>query len=71
MDIKEVLPLWFINFLIKKVSGSGVNNEIKQNQQLAEELYKTIIKKIKKRKVYSSFKDNICGANQLILIKEV
>ena len=45
MDIKEVQPLWFINFLIKKVSGSGVNNEIKQNQQLAEELYKPVIKK--------------------------
>ena len=45
MDIKEVLPLWSINFLIKKTSGSGVNNEIKQNQQLAEELHKPIIKK--------------------------
>ena len=31
-----------------KTSGSGVNNEIKQNQQLAEELHKTIIRKDKK-----------------------
>ena len=28
-----------------KTSGIGVNNEIKQNQQLAEELHKPIIKK--------------------------
>ena len=33
-------------FLIKKTSG--VNNEIKQNQQLAKELQKSIIKKFKK-----------------------
>ena len=35
----------------KSVSSSGVvNNEIKQNLQLAEELYKAIIKKLKKKK---------------------
>ena len=34
-----------------------------QNQQLAEELHKSIIKKFKERKVYSSFKDNIWGAD--------
>ena len=39
----------------KKSRGSGVNNKIKQNEQLAEEVYKPIIKKSKKRKVYSSF----------------
>ena len=48
MDIKEVLLLWFITFFYKKTSGSGVNNEIKQNEQLAEELHKPIIKKLKK-----------------------
>ena len=70
MDIKEALLLWFINFLIKKTSGSGANNKIKQNQrpldlatqQLAEKLRKPIIRKFKKRRVYSSFKDNIWGA---------
>ena len=36
------------NFFYKKTSGSGVNNEIKQNEQLAEELHKPIIKKLKK-----------------------
>ena len=44
-------------FFDKKSSGSGANNEIKQNIQLADELHKPIIKKLKKRKVYSSFRD--------------
>ena len=51
----------------KKSVGSGakrVNTKITpQNQQLAEELHKTIIRKLKKRKVYSAFKDNIWGAD--------
>ena len=34
-----------------------------QNEQLAEELHKPIIKIFEKRKVYSSFKDNIWGAS--------
>ena len=34
-----------------------------QNEQLAEELHKPIIKKFRKRRVYSSFKDNIWGAD--------
>ena len=33
------------------------------NQQLANELHKPIIRKFKKRKVYSSFKDNIWGVD--------
>ena len=37
MDIKKVLFLWFVRFLIKKKYGSGSNNEIKQNEQLAKE----------------------------------
>ena len=52
IGIKGVLLLWFKNILIKKTSSSGVNNEIKQYQQLAEELHKPIIKKLKKE-VYS------------------
>ena len=43
--------------LDKKSKGSG----IKQNKQLANELYKPIIRKFKKRKVRSSYKDNIRG----------
>ena len=41
----------------KKYKGSGIVNE--PNYQLAKELHKPIIKKSKKRKVYSYFRDNI------------
>ena len=34
-----------------------------QNQQLAEELHKPIIRKFEKRKVYLTFKDNIWGVD--------
>ena len=44
-------------FFDKKSKGSGITNE--SNYQLANELHKLIIKKFKKRKVYSSFRDNI------------
>ena len=43
------------------------------NLKLANELHKPIIRKFKKRKVYSSFKDNICGvdlADMRLLSKE-
>ena len=36
---------------------------IKQNVELADELHKPVIRKIKKRKVYSSFRDNVSGAD--------
>ena len=50
-------------FFHKKSKGGGIANyHIKQNLQLAEELHKTIIRKFKKRKVYSGFKDNISVA---------
>ena len=42
-----------------KVSGSGAL----QNEQLANELHKPIIRKFKKRRVYSTFKDNIWGSD--------
>ena len=49
----------------KSTKGSGVttltNKSLSQNQQLAEELHKPIIRKFKKRKVRSVFKDNIWG----------
>ena len=54
-------------FFDKKSVGSGtkhVNTKlIPQNEQLAEELHKPIIRKFKKRKVYSAFKDNIWAAD--------
>ena len=51
----------------KKFEASGakhVNTKIiPQNEQLADELHKPTIRKFKKRKVYSAFKDNIWGAD--------
>ena len=44
-------------FFDKKSKGSGIINE--PNYQLANELHKPIIRKFKKRKVYSSFRDTI------------
>ena len=48
-------------FFDKKSSGSGITNE--PNYQLANELNKLIIKTFKKRKGYSSFRDDIWGAD--------
>ena len=48
-------------FFDKKSSGGGITNE--PNYQLADELHKPIIRKFKKRKVYSSFRDNIWGVD--------
>ena len=45
----------------KSTKGTGIKNKVKENEQLANELHKPITKKFKKRKVYSSFKDNIWG----------
>ena len=49
-------------FFDKNTAGSGVKS-MPQNEPLAEELQKPIIRKIKKRKVYSAFKDNIWCAD--------
>ena len=49
-------------FFDKKSQGKGLANN-KENLQLANELHKPIIKKFNKRKVYSSFKDNIWGVD--------
>ena len=45
----------------KKSTGRGIKNEIKQNQQLENELDKPIIRKFKRRIVDLSFNDNIWG----------
>ena len=48
----------------KYTKGSGVNTKLApQNQQLAEELHKPIIRKLKKRKIHETFKGNIWGAD--------
>ena len=46
---------------LDKSKGSGIIN--KPNYQLANELHKPVIRKFKKRKVYSSFRDNIWGVD--------
>ena len=48
-------------FFDKKSKGSGIIN--KPNYQLANELHKPIIRKFKKRKVFSSYGDNIWGVD--------
>ena len=48
-------------FFDKKSSGSGIDAE--PNYQLATELVRQIIRKFKRGKVYSSFIDNIWGAD--------
>ena len=50
-------------FFDKKCAGSGVNIPLEPNEELAKELHKPIIRKLKKRTVYSRFKDNISGAD--------
>ena len=47
-------------FFDKKSRGSGITEP---NYQLADELQKPIIRKFKKGKVYSSFRDNIWGVD--------
>ena len=63
MDIKANLLQWSASLSDKKTSGGTVQNEIISNKELAEELKKLIIRKFKKRKVQSSFIDNIWGAD--------
>ena len=46
----------------KKSAGGGIKS-MSQNEQLAKEHHKPIIRKFKKRKVYSAFKDNIWDAD--------
>ena len=61
---QRVLVSMFYKFFDKKTKCNGIKNEITQNQQqLAEELHKPIIRKFIKRRVYSLFKDNIWGAD--------
>ena len=54
-------------FFNERSRGSGVNN-----LQLATKLYKPIIKTFKRRKVYSSYKDNTWGVDlaDMVLISK-
>ena len=50
-------------FFDQKASGSGIKNENTSKKEIAKELHKPIIRKFQKRKVHSSFMDNIWGAD--------
>ena len=45
----------------KESSGSVISNE--PDYQLADEIHKPIIRNVRKRKVYSSFRENIWGVD--------
>ena len=55
---QRALASMVYKFFDKKSSGSGITNET--NYEPANELHKSIFRKFKKRKVFSSFRDNIC-----------
>ena len=61
------LPSMVYKFFDKKSSGRGADAE--PTCQLANELYRQIIRKFKKREVYSSFRANIQGADTQSLSK--
>ena len=50
-------------FFDEKTFGSGIKNGNVADKELVEELHEPIIRNSKKRKVYSSFIDNIWGAD--------
>ena len=62
--IKEDQLQWLASFLIKS-SGSGVvtKTATEPNDQLANELQIQVNRKFKRRKVYSSFRDNMQGVD--------
>ena len=43
-------------------SGGAVKSEIAQNKESTKEIHKPVIRKFEKRKVHSSFVNNIRGA---------
>ena len=49
----------FDTFFDKETSSYATKIENMSNQELAEELHKLIVRKFEKRKVHSSFVDNI------------
>ena len=63
IDIKWISLRWFIGFLIIKTSSGAFKNKNISIKDLAEELRKLIIKKFEKRKLYSSFIDNIWSSD--------
>ena len=56
---QKILASIVDTFFDKETSSCAAKIENMSNQELAEELHKLIIKKFEKRKVHSSFIDNI------------
>ena len=56
-------------FFNERTKGLGMNfvKHSLNNLQLAEELHKSIVRNFKRRKVYSSFKDNIWGVDSAVM----
>ena len=57
------LALVVFKFFDKKTSGGAIKNEVMSNKELAEELYKPVIRKFEEQKVCSPFIDNSWGAD--------
>ena len=55
------LPSMVYKFFDTKTLGCDVISDIMPNQELEEDLNKSINRKFEKQKVHSSFKDNIWG----------
>ena len=60
-DKKSALLVWSETLTTrhKSSSGEGIKNEITSNKELTAKLHKPIVRKFEKRKVHSSFVDNI------------
>ena len=50
-------------FFDNKSKGADIKNETNENRQLTNELHRPNIREFRKRKVYSSFRDNIWSIN--------
>ena len=59
MDINLGLFQRSVDSPIKNTFGGTIKNENMSNKELAEEIHKPINRKFNKRKVYSSYMDNI------------
>ena len=63
MDINLGLLQRSVDSPIKNNSGRTIKNENMSNKELAEEIHKPVIRKFNKRKVHSSYMDNIQDAD--------
>ena len=60
---QRILAAIVYKFFNERIKGMGIEsgNRFPENEILANELHKLIIKNFKRRKMHSSFKDNIWG----------